>query len=128
MSNFRPSNKEICNKVADALGALRDGRFQIGPTKHLTGDLDELQLETPELPGLLIVLLEEIKNAGPIECYAGTRPPQRSYEPEIAQLELWPYRWHSHRLCKRMYLKFALKKQWYVYVDCHEDRQPEGLI
>lgn len=127
--SFRPSNKEICNKVADALGALRDGRFQVGPTKHLVGDLEELQLETAkDLPVLLIVLLEEIKNAGPITCYAGTRPPQRSYEPEILQLELWPYRWHSDSLRKRMYLKFALKKQCYVYVDCHEDRPPERLL
>jgi hypothetical protein len=78
--------------------------------------------------GLLIILLEEIQNAGPIQCYAGTRPPQRSYEPEILRLELWAYSWHSPRFRKRMYLKFALKNQCYIYVDCHADRPPERLL
>lgn len=128
MPVFRPSKREICNKVADALVALKGGRFQIGVTKHLAGDFEGMQLEKAEdLPGLLIVLLEEIKALDPIKCYAGTRPPQRSYEPEIHQLELWAYCWQSHHLGKRMYLKFALKKEWYVYVDCHEDR-PERLL
>src|SRR5437899_1926810 len=104
MSAFLPSKRQICNKVADALVALRGGRFQFGPKKHLAGDLEDLQLQTAkELPGLLIVLLEEIKDLDPIRCYAGTRPPQRSYEPEIHKLELWAYRWQSHHLCKQMY-------------------------
>lgn len=124
----RPSNREIGNKVADALDALRAGRFQFGTRKHISADLDDLGVDTADLLALLIVLLEEIQNAGPIQCYAGTRPPQRSYEPEILGLELWAYSWHSPRFKKRMYLKFALKKQWYVYVDCHEDRPPERLI
>jgi len=111
------------------LDAIRNNRFQLGPPKHLSSDLAELQLATAQdLPNLLIVLLEEIKNAGPITCYAGTRPPQRSYEPEVRNLELWAYSWHSARFQKRMYVKFALKKQWYIHVDCHEDRPPERLI
>ena len=119
----RPSNKEIYDKVCFALESLRAGRWQIGLTKHLTGDLAELELDsTQDLPNLLIELLEEIKAAGPVSCYAGSRPPQRSYEREIQDLELWAYHWQSHRLGKRMYLKLAMKKQWYIHVDCHEDR------
>jgi hypothetical protein len=126
---MRPSPKEICNKVADALVALRAGRFQFGPLKHLSGDLAEMELDAASgLPGLLVVLLEEIKSAGPIECYAGTRPPQRSYEPETLKLELWAYRWHSPRFQKWMYLKFALKNQCYIHVGCHEDRPPERQL
>ena len=122
----RPSPKEMCNKVADALVAIRAGQFQLGPKKHLSGDLAELELDaTSELPGLLVVLLEEIQLAGPIDCYAGTQPPQRSYEPETSKLELWAYRWHSPRFQKWMYLKFALKKQCYIHVGCHGDRPPE---
>ena len=125
----RPSPREICGKVADALVALNAGRFQLGPLKHLSSDLAELELAAASrLPDLLIVLLEEIRHAGPLECYAGTRPPQRSYEPEILKLELWAYRWHSPRCRKRMYLKFALKNQCYIHVDCHEDRPPERLL
>lgn len=80
------------------------------------------------IPALLIELLKEIEHEGPLKCYAGTRPPQRSYEPEILKLELWAYSWHSQRYSKQMYLKFALKKQCYIYVDCHEDRPQERLL
>lgn len=85
-------------------------------------------LRSEDLPALTLDLLEEIQRAGPNECYVGTRPPQRSYEPEILKLELWAYSWHSPRLGKRMYLKFALKKPWYIHVGCHEDRPKERLI
>jgi hypothetical protein len=123
----RPSNHELCKKVADALVALRGGKFSLALTKHLSGDLAELELESAnDLPDLLIELLEEIASIGPVECYAGTKPPQRSYEPEIKGLELWAYSWHSQRLSRPMYLKFALKKEWYVYVDCHTDNPQES--
>jgi hypothetical protein len=120
----RPSNKEIYDKVVLAMEALRARRWQIGLTKHYSGDLEQLELESSDdLPDLLIELLEEIKAVGPADCYVGTRPPQRSYEREIQDLELWAYHWQSKRLQKRMYLKFAMKKNSvYIYVDCHEDR------
>jgi len=68
----RPSNHEICKKIADALTALRDGKFTQVVTKHIYGDLADLELDSAEqqLPGLLIELLEEIQTIGPIECYA----------------------------------------------------------
>jgi hypothetical protein len=120
----RPTDKEAYGKVVLALDALRARRWQIGLTKHYSADLEGLGLEaSDELPDLLIELFEEIKVAGPAECYAGGRPPQRSYEREIQELELWAYHWQSKRLQKRMYLKFAMKKNSiYIYVDCHEDR------
>jgi len=118
----RPSNHETCKKIKDALEALRAGKFMIGFTKHLSADMDELNLESEaELVPLLCVLLGEIDEVGPIECYAGTRPPQRSYEQEILSLELWAYSWPSKRFGKGMYLKFAFKKDHFVYVDCHPD-------
>ena len=127
--SLRPSNKEICKKLADGLVALKCGRFQFGPTKHISGDLADMQLDAAsDIPDLLRELLEEIQHEGPTKCYAGTRPPQRSYEPEILNLELWAYSWHSPRLSKRMYLKFALKNECYIHVDCHEDRPPETFL
>lgn len=126
---FRPSHKELCGKVADALKALNCGRFLLGPLKHLSGDLEELQLaEAAELPQVLVELLNEIQREGPATCYRGGRPPQRSYEEEIRGLELWAYSWHSQRFQKHMYLKFALKKECYIHVDCHGDRPPENLL
>jgi len=127
MSSPRPSNHEICKKIADALAALRGGKFQQVVTKHIYGDLADLELDSAdELPGLLVKLLEEIKTIGPVKCYAGGHPPHRSYEPELKGLELWPYCWHSESLNRGMYLKFAMKKEWYVYVDCHRGN-PSGV-
>jgi hypothetical protein len=124
---IRPSPHEICKKITDALAALRAGKFQQVVSKHLYGDLADLEIDDAEaeLPGLLIELFEEIRTIGPIDCYAGTKPPQRSHEPELADLELWAYCWHSERLGRRMYLKFALKKGYYIYVDCHRDNPPK---
>jgi hypothetical protein len=124
----RPSPHEICKKIEDALSALRAGRIQQVVTKHIYGDLADLEIDSAEdqLPGLLIELLEEIQTIGPIECYAGCKPPQRSHEPELSGLELWAYSWYSKRLGRSMYLKFALKKEWYIYVDCHRDN-PHGV-
>jgi hypothetical protein len=122
----RPSNHEICKKIEDAFAALRAGRFEQVVTKHVYGDLADLRLDSAEeLPGLLNELLNEIKTIGPVQCYAGDKPPQRSYELELRGLELWAYTWHSERLGIRMYLKFALKKEWYIHVDCHRDN-PRG--
>jgi hypothetical protein len=121
----RPSKHEICKKIADALDAVTNERLQTGPQKHISDDLDALAIDTGELVRTLITLLNEIKDADPIQCYAGSRPPQRSYEPEIEGLELWAYSWHSPRFGKRMYLKFALENKCYIYVDCHIDRPRE---
>src|SRR5215467_10481337 len=104
---MRPSERELWKKINDALAALRAGRWDPGLTKHIVNDLAGLDLDSShDLPALLIQLLEEIKTAGPSICYKGTRPPQKSYEPEIENLDLWAFAWQSGRFGKRMYLKF----------------------
>jgi len=119
----RPSAKELSQKVNSALAAVRARHIQFPLTKHLVADVDSLGVADEEaLIALVIRLLEEILSSGPQECYAGGRPPQRSYEPEIREKELWAFVWPSRLLNKRMYLKFVLKKDVYLYVDCHEDR------
>jgi len=121
----RPSNHEICKKIADALAAIRGDKFSQVVTKHIYADLADMELDSAtDLPGLLIELLEEIRIIGPIECYAGGKPPKRSYEPELHNQELWAYSWHSERLGKQMYIKFVLKSGWYIHVDCHKDNPP----
>jgi len=117
----RPSNHEICKKVADALVILKAGARMMVVSRHYYSDLADLELDSPEeFQDLLVVLLGEIQRLGPTECYAGGRPPQRSYDKELANVELWAFCWHSERLKKKMYLKFALQKDCYIHVDCHE--------
>ena len=91
-------------------------------TKHLVADLEDLPVADEDaLIELLAELLRELVAADPSACYAGGRPPQRSYETEIKSLELWAFAWPSNHLGKRTYLKFALKADVFIYIDCHED-------
>lgn len=125
----RPTAPELYGKVNNALLALRTGRRDFGTRKHWASDSDQLGLNSAaDLWALLPVLLEEIKQARPENCYAGTRPPQRSYETEdaINKEELWAFAWPSQQMGRRMYLKFVLTKnqrgEWhYFHFDCHPD-------
>jgi hypothetical protein len=125
----RPTPAEIYGKVNNAIQALKAGRRDFGTRKHWASDSADLGLNSAsDLWNLLPVLLEEIRLARPENCYAGTRPPQRSYEDDdaISDEELWAFAWNSQRLARRMYLKFVLTKnrrgEWhYFHLDCHTD-------
>lgn len=125
----RPTAAELYGKVNNALHALKAGRRDFGTLKHWGSDSDQLELNSAaDLWVLLPVLLEEIKLARPENCYAGTRPPQRSYEADdaIKKKELWAFAWQSRQMGQRMYLKFVLTKnqrgEWhYFHLDCHPD-------
>ncbi len=117
----RPSDREIHQKLAAAKAALQQGDYQFPLQKHLVADLDALGAASEDdLIELVCEFISEITVAGPNECYCGGRPPQRSYEREIKDLELWAYVCYSERFQREMYLKFALKKGVYLYVDFHE--------
>lgn len=124
----RPSNKEIINKVRDALDAVRAGRRCRGVSKHFSDDMAALEIDSDEeMWEVLPELLQEILDSGPVECYAGGHPPKASYDQEMKGMELWSYVWESVRTRKTMWIKFALKKDrqgnWhYFHVDVHENR------
>ena len=75
--------------------------------------------DSEEVWPLILELLEEIE----IDDYAGSHPPQRSYEPNIADCELFAFSWMSKKLQKEMYLKFALKDADFYYVSLHKSRK-----
>lgn len=119
----RPSAKELHGKVSTAIKAVHEGNYQFSITKHLSNDLDALQVGSEdELMDLVLSLLGDILKQGPQDCYRGGHPPQRSYEQVILDQELWAFVCFSTELNKYIYLKFVLKKDVYFYVDCHEDR------
>lgn len=130
----RPSNHEIIKKIQDALEGIKAHRCKIPLTKHWSDDLAALEISTEkEMWQILPILLSEIQEADPLTCYVGGSPPQRSYDEEMKDLELWPYRWRSAYLNKTMFLKFSLKKDsggnwWYLHVDVHEDRPTRSDI
>lgn len=119
----RPSNREIIQKVADAITAIQNGNRAIPHSKHFASDQDDLKIEsTVDLWPLLEILLKEIQELGPIKCYAGKRPPEKSYEVNVEKLELWAYSWDSISMDCRMYLKITMKKGYYFYMGCHRSK------
>ncbi len=120
----RPSPKELSIKVCEALAAIEEGRWQTLDDPYLVASLEELELENEDaLIDLTMELLESIRRIGPDVCYAGGKPPQKSYKPKIQGLDLWAFVCDDPRKAGRpIYLKFALKKGVYIHVSCHEDR------
>ena len=78
-------------------------------------------IDAGEIWKLIYELLEEIDPSD----YAGTRPPQKSYEKAINNRELFAFTWTSPKMGKEMYIKFALREGLYYYVSLHESRKIE---
>jgi len=118
----RPSDKELFAKVQEALAAIHEGHYQFLDDPHLVASLDDLGLENEDaLVDLIVELLETLKTSNLQECYAGGRPPQKSYEPSIRNLDLWAFKCYCGSQQRIIYLKFTLKKGIYIHISCHED-------
>ncbi len=122
----RPSSREMEKKARDALEAVRAGRCSIAELKHLTLAYEFLGITThEELWDEIERLLAEVLKAGAAKCYCGGHPPQLSYEAAIKGDELWAYAWESSLLNVRVYLKFVIKKHYFLFVDCHESQETQ---
>lgn len=112
----RPSAREVDRKIGEAQESLRMHAGLFANPAKAVGELYDLGLEdTNEVWILIPQLLEEIDTID----YAGTYPPQKSYEKSLGNQELFAFRWQSVLLKKEMYLKFALKDGRYYYVSLH---------
>ena len=119
----RPSYSEIQRKLKQAKGAIANSSFVILKPSVIAIEALELGILFNEINPILIDLLGEIKPAN----YAGTYPPQRSYEDEISQSELFAFRWASNKLGGVTYLKFTFKEGRLWLVSLHQDRDdPKG--
>jgi hypothetical protein len=119
----RPSYSEIHHKIKLAKEAIFNNNFSILKPKVVMPDALGLGILIEELDPLLIDLLNEIRP----EHYAGTYPPQRSYEEEIFRSELFAFRWESKKLGCMIYLKFTLRENRLWLISIHQDRvDPKG--
>jgi len=115
--------------VEKAVEAIACGNKQFLLEHHRPGDFEECALyDEDDLWEKLPKLLDELKRANPINCYAGRYPPEKSFEPELDGLELWAYHWESEVMNCRIYLKFSIKvgrngKPHYLHARIHPDRQ-----
>ena len=119
MNMSRPSHKEINRKIKEAKEAVSENRISILNPVILAVDALELGLDLRSISNTLTERLGEITP----DRYAGLYPPQRSYEDEIKDCELFAFRWLSKRLGCRTYLKFTIKDNWMWLVSFHEDRK-----
>lgn len=111
------------------MGKLNEARDKLSKKEGLfanpgnvVGELNELDIgDSKEVWDLIKSLLMEIEP----KDYTGGRPPQKSYEKSIEGNELFAFSWQSNFLSKKMYLKFALKGDRFVYVSLHADNPPK---
>ena len=115
----RPTKREIDKRLKEARQALLKEQTAFANPAKAVGELMELGVgDTEEMWTLILDLLEEIE----IDNYVGSNPPQKSYERTITDCELWAFDWDSTLLKKRMYLKFAIKKESFYYLSLHESK------
>jgi hypothetical protein len=119
----RPSYSEIQGKIKQAGEAIARNDLKVLKPSVVALDAFELGVQFEEITSVLTELLDEIKPGN----YVGTYPPQRSYEDEISQRELFAFRWLSKRLGCIAYIKIAFEGSHLWLVSLHSDRvDPKG--
>ena len=118
----RPSKKELFNKIEQAQTAANNNKVLIIDSAVIASDAIELGYQIKEIVKVLLIVLNEIIP----QNYVGYHPPQRSYKPEISELELFAFCWLSKSFGCHTYLKFCLKKEYMYLVSLHQHRQVEG--
>lgn len=121
MQQNRPSDGELDRKLTAAKAALKTCKGLFANINKAAGELNALDMESSSQVWRLIAeLLEEISP----KDYAGSRPPQKSYEKMIEGKELFAFCWESKKLRQNMYIKFALKDNRYYYLSLHKSKEP----
>ena len=115
----RPSYKELSGKLREAKSAVTKRMVALLEQDVIAEDAIDLEYVIDKE---LLYVLEELLNATTPKNYAGTRPPQKSYEREIDGLELFAFIVYSRRFRCRVYYKFALAKEVLWLVSLHQDR------
>ena len=116
---IRPSDKEIIKRIKEAKEIVAKGQIAILNQEAIASDALELgYFVKEELESVLSELLELISAAH----YVGTRPPQRSYEQLIKNLELFAFEVTSPRFKRPIYFKFASSTGVFWLVSLHKSR------
>ena len=122
MLHKRPSHKEINSKIKQAKDAVLRKRISIVNPASVAADALELGYLVNDISNILSDILKEIT----AHDYVGQYPPQRSYETDILESELFAFKWISKRLGCQTYLKFAIKEKRMWLVSLHQDRNKKG--
>lgn len=118
----RPSEKELWKKIEQAKTALAKDEINLLFPEVIILELLNFGDFTidEDLKDILVELLDTVKP----ENYEGTRPPQKSYESQIENQELFAFVLNSQKLnCAKLYFKFAVKNEVFWLVSLHEDKK-----
>ncbi|MGE5839222.1 MAG: hypothetical protein ACM34H_04755 [Deltaproteobacteria bacterium] len=111
----RPSSKELHDKLRKAREIIDDGSIYLVEDEPIIADALDLGYDIAGISGVLKRLFNEISQ----KDYAGTRPPQKSYKNPILDCELYAFSWASRHFGCRVYLKFALKGEFFWLISLH---------
>jgi hypothetical protein len=114
----RPSFKELYGKIEKAKSSIEEDLLFLINSDVIAADAIELGYELSKLNRVISRILKEITP----NDYAGTRPPQKSYENEISGVELFAFRWIIKTFGCESYLKFSIKQVSVYLVSLHQDR------
>lgn len=117
-----PSHKALTGKIRKAIEALQAGKVSYFDPTVIAADLLNLDCGIEDVPEILAELLGK---AVP-DHYAGTRPPQRSYEEALGASELYAFTLDCKRLGCHIYFKFSLIDDYLWVVSFHEDKAKQG--
>ena len=115
----RPSHKELHNKIREARKVVASGSVLLLEQNAIAQDAIDLEYDIGDE---LFDVLSELLNETSPNHYAGSRPPQRSYERELEGLELFAFAVESSRFNCRVYYKFALAEGAFWLLSLHQDR------
>jgi len=115
----RPSHRELNGKLQTALKFVHANRIVLVEPAVLVADAVELGYSIRD--ELQLVLIELLNVSSP-EDYVGYRPPQKSYETKIRDLELWAFSVASPRFELRIYFKYSLCGDTFYLVSLHACR------
>lgn len=118
----RPSHKELTGKLKETRSLAAEGRISILEPFSFACDAIELGYEINEISETIVSLLDEITP----DYYAGSRPPQRSYEDFIKGADLFAFEWQSRLLKADIYFKFAIRERQLWLVSLHKSRRAHG--
>ena len=115
---IRPAYHELDKKLVEARQAVAENRIRTLSPGVLAADAIELDYLIEELAHILAEILNE---ASP-DNYAGTHPPQRSYDDKVKDKELFAFEFNSRYFDKVVYLKFVLIDGYLWIVSLHNSR------
>ncbi|MBW2561449.1 MAG: hypothetical protein JRE40_11425, partial [Deltaproteobacteria bacterium] len=108
-------------KIVQAKEAISKNRIYLLEPHVIAIDALELGYEIGQIT---TVLSELLTNVTP-RHYAGSHPPQKSYEDDIFNLDLFAFKIESKRFGCDVYVKYVLKDETLGLVSFHQHRDKE---